>query len=60
MTRAQSAPPCNELSEDARGYAAFTDGSCYGMKPSESCTGQVIESAEADGESSQLVEVKAI
>lgn len=64
VTCAKNALPYNELSEDARGYAVFTDGSSvvgnHGKAAVWSPTGQVTESAEAEAESSQLLEVRAI
>ena len=67
VTRAQEAPPYNELSEDERCYALFTDGSCRVVGNHRkwkaavwSPTRQVIEATEGEGESSQFAEVKAI
>ncbi|KAM9240262.1 ribonuclease H-like [Leptosomus discolor] len=65
--RAQEAPPYNELSEDERHYALFTDGSCHvvGNRRKRKAavwnpTQQVIEAAEGKGKSSQFAELKAI
>ena len=65
--RAQEAPPYNELPEDERGYALFTDGSCRVVGNHRkwkvavwSPTRQVIEATEGEGDSSQFAEVKAI
>ncbi|GAB0209720.1 hypothetical protein GRJ2_003437700 [Grus japonensis] len=64
---AQEAPPYNELPEDERRYALFTDGSCRVVGNHRkwkaavwSPTRQVIEATEGEGESSQFAEVKAI
>lgn len=29
VTHTEEAPPCNELADNKRGYALFTDGSCH-------------------------------
>ncbi|GAB0190200.1 hypothetical protein GRJ2_001485300 [Grus japonensis] len=67
VAHAQEAPPYNELPEDERRYALFTDGSCRVVgKHREwkaavwSPTRQVVEATEGEGESSQFAEVKAI
>ncbi|XP_068004482.1 ribonuclease H-like [Melanerpes formicivorus] len=64
---AQEAPPYNELPEDERPYALFTDGSCRVVGKHRkwkvaawSPTQQVVEATEGEGESSQYAEVKAI
>ncbi|XP_054675222.1 ribonuclease H-like [Grus americana] len=64
---AQEAPPYNELPEDERRYALFTDGSCRVVGNHRkwkaavwSPTRQVVEATEGEGESSQFAEVKAI
>uniref|UniRef100_A0A8U7NWX1 ribonuclease H n=1 Tax=Corvus moneduloides TaxID=1196302 RepID=A0A8U7NWX1_CORMO len=67
VTRAEEAPPYNQLpSEDTR-YALFTDGSCriVGMKRKWkaavwSPTRRVAEATEGEGGSSQLAELKAV
>ncbi|GAB0203256.1 hypothetical protein GRJ2_002791200 [Grus japonensis] len=67
VAHAQEAPPSNELPEDERHYALFTDGSCRVVGNHRkwkaavwSPTQQVIEATEGEGESSQFAEVKAI
>ena len=67
VARAQEAPPYNELPEDERRYALFTDGSCRVVGNHRkwkaavwSPTRQVVEATEGEGESSQFAEVKAI
>ncbi|GAB0210089.1 hypothetical protein GRJ2_003474700 [Grus japonensis] len=67
VARAQEAPPYNELPEDERHYALFTDGSCHVVGNHRkwkaavwSPTRQVVEATEGEGESSQFAEVKAI
>ncbi|GAB0203312.1 hypothetical protein GRJ2_002796800 [Grus japonensis] len=67
VAHAQEAPPYNELPEDERPYALFTDGSCCVVGNHRkwkaavwSPTQQVIEATEGEGESSQFAEVKAI
>ncbi|KAM9600007.1 ribonuclease H-like [Morphnus guianensis] len=66
VARAQEAPPYNELSEDERHYALFTDGSCHVVGNQQkwkaavwSPRQQVIEATEGEGEPSQFAEVKA-
>ncbi|KAK4807063.1 hypothetical protein QYF61_018404 [Mycteria americana] len=63
----REAPPYNELSEDERHYAVFTDRSCRVVGNHRkwkaavwSPTRQVTEATEGQGESSQFAEVKAI
>uniref|UniRef100_A0A493TKI9 Uncharacterized protein n=1 Tax=Anas platyrhynchos platyrhynchos TaxID=8840 RepID=A0A493TKI9_ANAPP len=67
VTRAEEAPPYNELPEDRKQYALFTDGSCRVVGSHRkwkaavwSPTRQVVEAMEGEGESSQYAEVKAI
>ena len=67
VARAQEAPPYNELLEDERCYALFTDGS-YRVVGNHrkwkaavwSPTRQGVEATEGEGESSQFAEAKAI
>uniref|UniRef100_A0A8B9VM15 ribonuclease H n=1 Tax=Anas zonorhyncha TaxID=75864 RepID=A0A8B9VM15_9AVES len=67
VTRPEEAPPYNELPEDRKQYALFTDGSCRVVGSHRkwkaavwSPTRQVVEAMEGEGESSQYAEVKAI
>ncbi|KAM9591204.1 ribonuclease H-like isoform 1-T3 [Morphnus guianensis] len=64
VARAQEAPPYNELSEDKRRYALFTDGSCHVVGNHRkwkaavwSPTQEVVEGVEGEGE---FAEVKTI
>ena len=64
---AQEAPLYNELSENERCYALFTDGSCRVVGNHQkwkaavwSPTQQVTEATEKEGDSSEFAEVKAI
>ncbi|XP_019329322.1 PREDICTED: uncharacterized protein LOC109279670 [Aptenodytes forsteri] len=66
-TRAEEAPMYNELPENEKQYALFTDGSCCLVGKHRrwkaavwSPMRQVVETAEGEGESSQFAEVKAI
>ncbi|PKU35804.1 hypothetical protein llap_13891 [Limosa lapponica baueri] len=65
VTRAEEAPPYNELSDNEKQYALFTDGSCHIVGKHRrwkaavwSPTRRVAEATE--GESSQFAEVKAM
>ncbi|XP_071886669.1 uncharacterized protein [Anas platyrhynchos] len=65
--RAEEAPLYNQLPENEKKYALFTDGSCrivgkhWRLKAAVwSPTRRVAEAAEGEGESSQFAEVKAI
>jgi len=67
VTRAEEAPLYNQLPEDKKQYALFTDGSCRILGMQWRCkvavwspTQQVEETAEGEGDSSQFAEVKAI
>ncbi|XP_067999348.1 uncharacterized protein [Melanerpes formicivorus] len=67
VTRAEEAPPYNDLPDNEKGYALFTDGSCrlVGSKRRWkaavwSPTRQVAEARDGEGESSQYTEVKAV
>ncbi|RMC04209.1 hypothetical protein DUI87_19028 [Hirundo rustica rustica] len=67
MTRAEEAPPYNQLPAEETRYALFTDGSCriVGMKRKWkaavwSHTRQVAQVTEGEGGSSQLAELKAL
>ncbi|RMC17397.1 hypothetical protein DUI87_05978 [Hirundo rustica rustica] len=67
MTRAEEAPPYNQLPAEETHYALFTDGSCriVGMNRKWkaavwSPTRQVAEATEGEGGSSQLAELKAV
>jgi len=67
LTRAEEAPLYNQLPEDKKQYALFTDGSCRIVGKQRrwkaavrSSTRQVAETAKGEGESSQFAEVKAI
>ncbi|RMB94611.1 hypothetical protein DUI87_29426 [Hirundo rustica rustica] len=67
VTRAEEAPPYNQLPAEETRYALFTDGSCriIGMKRKWkaavwSPTGQVAQATEGEGGSSQLAELKAV
>ena len=64
---AQEAPPYNELSEDERHYALFTDGSCNvvgshwkGKAAMWSPTQEVVKAVEGEDESRQSAEMKAV
>ena len=67
VSRAKEAPPYNELPENEKKYALFTDGSCRIVGKHRrwkaavwNPTRQVAEATEGKGESSQFTEVKAI
>ncbi|RMC20467.1 hypothetical protein DUI87_01317 [Hirundo rustica rustica] len=67
VTRAEEAPPYNQLPAEETHYALFTDGSCHivGMNRKWkaamwSPTRQVAEATEGEGGSSQLEELKAV
>ncbi|RMC22134.1 hypothetical protein DUI87_03007 [Hirundo rustica rustica] len=67
VTRAEEAPPYNQLPAEETRYALFTDGSCriIGMKRKWkaavwSPTIQVAQATEGEGGSSQLAELKAV
>ena len=67
ISRAKEAPPYNELPENEKTYALFTDGSCCIVGKHRrwkaavwSPTRQVAEATEGKGESSQFAEVKAV
>lgn len=67
VVHAQEASPYDELPEDERCYALFTDGSCcvvgnhHKWKAAVwSPVPQVVEVLEGEGQSSQYAEVKAI
>ncbi|RMC21227.1 hypothetical protein DUI87_02085 [Hirundo rustica rustica] len=67
VTRAEEAPPYNQLPAEETRYALFTDGSCriVGMKPKWkaavwSPTQQVAQATEGECGSSQLAELKAV
>ncbi|RMC04682.1 hypothetical protein DUI87_17852 [Hirundo rustica rustica] len=67
VTRAEEAPPYNQLPEKETRYALFTDGSCriVGMNRKWkaavwSPTRQVAQATEGEGGSSQLAELKAV
>ena len=64
---AKEAPPYNELPENEKKYALFTDGLCRIVVKYRrwkaavwSPTRQVAEATEGKGESSQFAEVKAV
>ncbi|RMB96962.1 hypothetical protein DUI87_26541 [Hirundo rustica rustica] len=67
VTRAEEAPPYNELPETERQYALFTDGSCQIVGANRkwkaavwSPTRRVAQATEGQGGSSQVAELKAI
>ena len=67
VTRAEEAPPYNQLPENEKKYALYTDKSCrifgkhWRWKAAVwSPTRQVADAAEGEGELSQFAEVKAI
>jgi len=67
VSRAKEAPPYNELPENEKKYALFTDGSCRIVGKHRrwkaavwSPVRQVAEATEGKGESSQFAEVKAV
>ncbi|TRZ19428.1 hypothetical protein HGM15179_007668 [Zosterops borbonicus] len=67
VTRAEEAPPYNELPETERRYALFTDGSCRIVGANRkwkaavwSPTRQVAQATEGQGGSSQVAELKAV
>ncbi|RMC21824.1 hypothetical protein DUI87_02693 [Hirundo rustica rustica] len=67
VTRAEEAPPYNELPETERQYALFTDGSCRIVGANRkwkaavwSPTRRVAQATEGQGGSSQIAELKAI
>ncbi|MES7382058.1 hypothetical protein U6O65_12450, partial [Cutibacterium acnes] len=66
VSRAKEAPPYNELPENEKEFALFTDGSCRIVGKHRrwkaavwSPTRRVAEATEGKGESSQFAEVKA-
>ncbi|RMB95489.1 hypothetical protein DUI87_27598 [Hirundo rustica rustica] len=67
VTRAEEAPPYNELPDAERQYALFTDGSCRIVGANRkwkaavwSPTQRVAQATEGQGGSSQVAELKAI
>uniref|UniRef100_A0A8C0ENN5 ribonuclease H n=1 Tax=Bubo bubo TaxID=30461 RepID=A0A8C0ENN5_BUBBB len=67
VKRAEEAPPYNELPEEEKRYALFTDGSCRIVGKHRRWkaavwhpTRETTEAVEGQGESSQFAEVKAI
>ncbi|RMC05661.1 hypothetical protein DUI87_17746 [Hirundo rustica rustica] len=67
VTRAEEAPPYNQLTAEQMHYALFTDGSCriVGMNRKWkaamwSPSRQVAEATEGEGGSSELAELKAV
>ncbi|PKU38846.1 hypothetical protein llap_10855 [Limosa lapponica baueri] len=67
VVQAEEAPPYNQLSENERRYALFTDGACRFVGNQRrwkaavwSPTRRVVEATAGVGESSQFAEVKAI
>ncbi|RMC20724.1 hypothetical protein DUI87_01576 [Hirundo rustica rustica] len=67
VTRAEEAPPYNELPETERQYALFTDGSCRIVGANRkwkaavwSPTRRVAQATKRQGGSSQVAELKAI
>ncbi|RMC21623.1 hypothetical protein DUI87_02490 [Hirundo rustica rustica] len=67
VTRAEEAPPYNELPETERQYALFTDGSCRIVGANRkwkaavwSPTRRFAQATEGQGGSSQVAELKAI
>ncbi|RMC19152.1 hypothetical protein DUI87_03756 [Hirundo rustica rustica] len=67
VTRAEEAPPYNELPETERQHALFTDGSCRIVGANRkwkaavwSPTRRVAQATEGQGGSSQVAELKAI
>ncbi|RMC04113.1 hypothetical protein DUI87_19450 [Hirundo rustica rustica] len=67
VTRAEEAPPYNELPETERRYALFTDGSCRIVGANRkwkaavwSPTRRVAQATKGQGGSSQIAELKAI
>uniref|UniRef100_A0A8C3ETQ1 ribonuclease H n=1 Tax=Corvus moneduloides TaxID=1196302 RepID=A0A8C3ETQ1_CORMO len=67
VTRAEEAPPYNELPETERRYALFTDGSCRIVGANRkwkaavwSPTRRVAQATEGQGGSSQVAELKAV
>ncbi|RMB97687.1 hypothetical protein DUI87_25838 [Hirundo rustica rustica] len=67
VTRAEEAPPYNELPETERQYALFTDGSCRIVGANRkwkaavwSPTRRVAQATEGQSGSSQIAELKAI
>ncbi|TRZ11245.1 hypothetical protein HGM15179_015861 [Zosterops borbonicus] len=67
VTRAEEAPPYNELPETERRYALFTDGSCQILGANWkwkaavwSPTRQVAQATEGQDGSSQVAELKAV
>jgi len=66
VSRAKEAPPYNELPENEKKFALYTDGSCLIVwkhrrwkSALRSPTRQVAEATEGKAESSQFAEVKA-
>ncbi|RMB93708.1 hypothetical protein DUI87_29938 [Hirundo rustica rustica] len=67
VTRAEEAPPYNELPETERQYVLFTDGSCRIVSANRkwkaavwSPTRRVAQATEGQGGSSQVAELRAI
>ncbi|RMC03985.1 hypothetical protein DUI87_19322 [Hirundo rustica rustica] len=67
VTRAEEAPPYNQLPAEETRYALFTDGSCRIIEMKRkwkaavwSPTRQVAQATEGEGGSSQLAELKAV
>ncbi|RMB89335.1 hypothetical protein DUI87_34316 [Hirundo rustica rustica] len=67
VTRAEEAPPYNQLPAEETRYALFTDGSCRVVGINRkwkaavwSPTRQVAQATEGEGGSSQLAELKAV
>ncbi|RMC17999.1 hypothetical protein DUI87_04875 [Hirundo rustica rustica] len=67
VTRAEEAPPYNQLPAEETRYALFTDGSCRIVRMNQkwkaavwSLTRQVAQATEGEGGSSQLAELKAV
>ncbi|KAJ7414467.1 hypothetical protein BTVI_40977 [Pitangus sulphuratus] len=67
VSRAEEAPPYNQLPDEETRYALFTDGSCPIVGRNRkwkvavwSPTRQVAETTEDEGESSQFVKLKAV
>ncbi|RMC22011.1 hypothetical protein DUI87_02882 [Hirundo rustica rustica] len=67
VTRAEEAPPYNELRETERQYAIFTDGSCRIVGANRKWkaavwtpTRRVAQATQGQGGSSQVAELKAI
>ncbi|XP_051645342.1 uncharacterized protein LOC127471896 [Manacus candei] len=67
VSRAEEAPPFDQLPDEERRYALFTDGSCRIVGRNRKWkaavwnpTRRVAEAAEGQGESSQFAELKAV